>query len=369
MFFIVFLVALTFFCGTYLAYFLYMRNCAKRPWNLKIDHNFCPEVSILVPMYNEESNIESKLENLKAVSYPRERMEIIVVDDSSEDGSVKVVESFMERNPELGIKLVRQSPRGGKSVALNKALKVASKPIVIVSDADTLWPPKVLREALPYLSDPSVGAITGRGVGKGEEESWAIRAEHTYLEYVNLIRLGESKLHSTIRFEGGFCAFKREAFESFDCETGADDSGTALEVIQNGYRSILVPKAVFYASFPISLALRLKAKVRRANQLIGLWFKCLKLLLKRKLLLPKRIVVPEVTLFIINPIIFLILMIFGVIVVLNPLSPFGLAIILSVVCLLLFARRLFLEVFLDNFVLLYALIAHVFKRRYIAWES
>jgi len=366
---ILFLTALTFFCGSYLAYFLYMRVCARRPWNLEVDWGFCPEVSILVPMNNEESNIGSKLENLKSISYPKEKMEIIVVDDSSEDHSVEIVESFIERNPRLDVKLVRQSPRGGKSVALNRALKVASKPIVIVSDADTFWPPNILRDALPYLSDPRVGAVTGRGMNEDAEKSWVTRVEDTYLRLANLLRLGESKVHSTIRFEGGFCAYKREAFESFDCETGADDSGTALEVVQNGYRSILVPEAVFYTRFPARFIGKLRVKVRRANQLIGLWVRCLKLLLRGELLLPWKIAVPEVWLFVFNPLIFVVLTVLGVGMVLNPLSPFGLGILLSVVGLLLFARRVFIEVLVDNFVLLYALAGFLFRRRYISWKS
>jgi len=366
--FIVFLILLVSFCGTYLAYFLYMRKYAKKPWDIKIDRSFHPEISILIPVHNEESKVESKLENIKSISYPKEKMEIIVVDDASEDNSVEKVKHFMRRNPGLNIRLIRQTLRGGKSVALNKALAASTKPIIIVSDADTRWPPDILQEVLPYLSDPQIGAITGKGINENAEKSWVTRAENTYLQLANLLRLGESKIHSTIRFEGGFCAYKRDAFESFDCETGSDDSGTALGIVQRGYRSILVPEALFYTSFPASLVGKFRVKVRRANQLIGLWVKCLKLLLKRRILLPKRIVIPELVLFLFNPLIFLVLIVIGGVIVLNPFSPFGLAILMSIACLLLFARRIFIEVIMDNFVLLYALITFLFKQRYVAWE-
>jgi cellulose synthase/poly-beta-1,6-N-acetylglucosamine synthase-like glycosyltransferase len=169
---------------------------------------------------------------------------------------------------------------------------------------------------------------------------------------------------------GGFCAYKRGAFERFDCETGSDDSGTALEVVQKGFRAIMVPEAVFYTDFPTKIRDKFKIKVRRANQLFGLWFKCLRLMLRGELRLPKRIAVPEIILFIINPVIFVALIATVLIMlILSPLSPFSIAIILSVLILLVFARHVFIELLLDNLILFYALITFLLGRRFIAWEK
>ncbi|MEM3551479.1 MAG: glycosyltransferase [Candidatus Bathyarchaeia archaeon] len=333
-----------------------------------MNEGFEPEISILVPVHNEETNIESKLENIENVLYPKEKMEVIVADDSSDDGTADKVEGFMRKRSDLVIKLVRQNPRAGKSAALNKALPASTKPIVVVSDADTRWPPDILRKALPFLADPKVGAVTGRSVNVNVGESWVTRAEESYLQFANFVRLGESKIHSTIRFEGGFCAYKRDAFDLFDCETGSDDSGTALRVVSRGYRSILVPEAVFYTGFPPSLSAKFKTKARRANQLIGLWVKCLKLMVKGRLSLPKKIAVPEVVFFIFNPIIFLITTGSSIaLIVLNPFSSFSLAIIFSVLGLLVLARRVFIELFIDNVILAGGLVTYLFGRRYVAW--
>jgi cellulose synthase/poly-beta-1,6-N-acetylglucosamine synthase-like glycosyltransferase len=354
--------------GTYLVYFLYVRKYVYKPWNIRVDEGFEPEISILVPVHDEEANIEAKLENIENVLYPKEKMEIIVADDASNDGTVNKIEGFMQRHPSLNIKLVRQNPQAGKSAALNKALQVSTKPIVVVSDADTRWPPDILRKAIPYLADPSVGAVTGRGVNLNVGESWVTRAEESYLQLANFVRLGESKIHSTIRFEGGFCAYKRGAFDLFDCETGSDDSGTALKVVSRGFRTLLAPEVVFYTSFPSSLLEKFKVKVRRANQLICLWVKCLKLLFKGSLSLPKRIAIAEIALFVFNPIIFLILTASGIaLIVTSPFSPLSLAIIFSVLSLLVLARRLIVELFIDNVILAGGLVTFLFGRRYIAW--
>jgi cellulose synthase/poly-beta-1,6-N-acetylglucosamine synthase-like glycosyltransferase len=356
--------------GTYLAYFLHLRKYVGKTWDIKVDGKFEPEISILIPVHNEEANIESKLENVGNVLYSEEKMEVIVADDASNDNTVDKVESFMQKYPNLTIKLVRQNPRAGKSAALNKALQVSTKPIVIVSDADTRWPPDILRKALPYLADQNVGAVTGRGLNVNVGESWVTRAEECYLQLANFVRLGESKIHSTIRFEGGFCAYKRDAFDIFDCETGSDDSGTALKVVSRGYRTILAPEVIFYTSFPTSLFAKFKIKVRRANQLIGLWIKCLKLLFEGKLSLPKRIAVAEIVLFIFDPIVFLILMASGIaLIVTSPFSPLSLAIIFSVLGLLVLARRVFVELFINNIILISGLVTFLLGRRYFAWRK
>jgi len=365
---IVFLCSLSIFLGTYLVYFLYLRKYVGKAWDIKVDEKFEPEISILIPVHNEEANIESKLENIKNVLYPKEKIEIIIADDASNDSTVDKVEIFTRRNPNLTIKLVRQNPRAGKSAALNKALQVSTKPVVIVSDADTRWPPDILRKAMPYFADPNVGAVTGRSVNVNVGESWVTRAEESYLRLANFVRLGESKIHSTIRFEGGFCAYKRDAFDLFDCETGSDDSGTALKVVSRGFRTILVPEAIFYTSFPSSLFAKFKIKVRRANQLIGLWIKCLKLLFKGGFSLPKRIAMAEIALFIFNPIIFLILTASSIaLIVMSPFSLLSLAIIFSVLSLLVLARRIFVEFFINNIILAGGLVTFLFGRRYIAW--
>ena len=362
--------SLVIFTLTYVLFYGYVRINARKPWNLKIDNTYEPSVSILVPVHNEEENIEKKLENLQSVDYPKEKIEVIIVDDASEDSTVTKINAALERNLGFKMTLIKQEINHGKAVALNVALNFATAPIVIVSDADTTWPSDALKKAMPYLADPTVGAITGQGLNKQTNESWVTKSEDKYLQLTSSIRLGESKIHSTIRFEGGFCAYKRVAFRQFDCESGSDDSGTALEVIQHKYRTILAPDVLFYTTFPTSLKGKSKIKVRRANQLIGLWVKCLKSMFKRQLALPKRIVLPEVFLFIINPVIFLLLALSAIAtVLLFPFSYFSLMLLTATLGLLIFARHLFQEVVFDNLLLFYASVSYLFGRCYVAWKK
>lgn len=367
---LLFTLLFTLFVGIYGIYFVCVSVWSKKPWGIAIDNHFQSKVSILIPVHNEEKTIVDKLENIKSVDYPKENIEIIVTDDASDDDTLQRVKSFAELNSDLNIRVVKHDVRTGKSVALNRALPFSSNGVVIVSDADTQWPEDMFDKTLPYLVDSKVGAVTCRGVNRNRGETWVTKGEDTYLHFTNLIRLGESKLHSTIRFEGGFCAFKKKDFDRFDAETGSDDSGTALKVVQQGYRAIMAPDAVFYTAFPTHFADKLKTKARRATQLVSLWIKCSKLLFQRRLLLPKKIVIPELLLFILSPLILVALIVTTTLtILLSPFSLFALGILVFVGCLLLFARRAFIEVLVDNFVLFYALLSNVRGRHYTVWEK
>jgi len=358
------------FVGVYGIYYVCVRMWAKKLWGLVIDENFQPKISILIPVHDEEGTIVDKLTNIRSMKYPVENIEIIVADDGSCDHTLQKVENFVKLNPELKIRIVGPNERVGKSVALNRALPFSINDIVIVSDADTQWPEDLLQKTLPYLVDSKVGAVTCGGVNRNMGETWVTKGEDTYLHLTNLIRLGESKLHSTVRFEGGFCAFKKKAFDEFDAETGSDDSGTALEVVQRGYRAIMVPDTVFYTTFPTVFTQKLKTKARRATQLMSLWVKCSKLLFKRQLLLPKKIAIPEMLLFIFSPMILIGLIVTAIsVILLSPFSLFSLSILAIIGCLLVFARRAFVEIVIDNLVLFYALTSLLRGKRYTAWEK
>jgi len=356
--------------GGYGVYFAYVKFRAAKPWGLKIGEDFLPAVTILVPVHNEKGVIELKLENIAEVSYPKEKMEVVVADDASTDGTLAKVYEFKRRHSELNIKVVEQNPRVGKARVLNAALPVCANDVIVVSDADCFWHLDILRKALPYLSDPTVGAVTGSGIIENPDGSWVTRGEANYLGLSGLLRLGESKIHSTIRFEGGFCAYKRGAFKEFDCESGSDDSGTALYVVQNGFRTIFVPEARFMTKFPRDLKGKIRVKVRRANQLIWLWIKCLRLLLKRRLLLPKRIAISDMFLFVVNPVVFFALLLVTLVTAfVYPAFFIPLVIVLSLVCLVPTVRSYLVEVMLNNSILFYALVSCVRGKKFVAWEK
>lgn len=286
--------------------FICMKNAAKKPWQIKMNSDYRPKISILVPTYNEADIIHFKLKNLIKVKYPKNLMQIIIVDSNSQDQTLNIAKSFIEQHPESNIQILIESERRGKSAALNFALKKCEGDVVIISDADCFWPSDILEKALPFLADSNVGAISGPKVLLNAEDSWVTRTEDIYLTSSNIIRLGESKVCSTLLFEGGFSAYKREVLESFDpYNTGSDDCGSIITMAEKGYRAIIVSEARFYCAFPRAWKDKVSIKVRRANQLIRVFWNYLSLLLKGRIKIQKRIIIQYIITFFISPIMFL----------------------------------------------------------------
>lgn len=356
------------FLGFPSAYYLYMKKRATKPWGLNIDETYKPSVSILVPLRNEEKTVRFKLENLYKVKYPAEKVQIILVNDASTDKTLDEISEFLKSDHGLDIKVLNGTECAGKSNSLNFALKHATGDIIIVSDADCFWPPDILTKALPYLSDSNVGAIAGRESLLNPKQSWVTKSELFYNNSVHTIRRGESKVHSTIFFQGGFAAYKRAFLDEFDRET--DDSGTALNIVQENGRTLIIPEAFFYTVFPITWKNKIIVKMRRANQLQRIWIKCLKLLLKGRLILPKRIAIPEIFLHIFNPMVFVALMLATVFLfVEQPVTLLGFLLILLPISLVSKTRIPFIEMVQNNCILLAAMVTNTTKRRIKIWRT
>lgn len=352
--------------GTAFLIYILMMKSAKRPWRIRIDDHYKPKVSILVPTYNEEAVIRLKLENLTKVRYPRDLMEIIVVDSNSQDQTLNIVNDFVKQHPETNFKILKENKRRGKSAALNFALKNCEGEVVIVSDADCFWPSDILEKALPFLADPNVGAISGPKILLNPEESWVTKTEDFYLNSMNRVRLGESKVYSTLLFEGGFSAYKKEVLESFDpYNTGSDDCGTIVALAEKGYRAIFVPEARFYSAFPKSWREKIGIKLRRANQLVRVLWKYLCLLFKGRIKIPKRVIVQGILMYIINPIMFLALIVTSI----YLLFEFPYLSLIFLIFLIPYVNSYLFELIQNNLVLFISMIAVLVNKKFVVWKK
>jgi len=281
-----------------LAYYAYAKlKWLKRPWNLSIDENYKPKVTVIIPTYNESKLIEKKLDNIYEQDYPKELMEIIVVDSASTDGTPRLVEEWASRHKDVELKLVVESERRGKAFALNNALRYASGEVVVIADADALWPREALTKAVKWLSNPLVGGVSCLKKPLG---SSITSIEVGYRQYYNVLRVAESKAYSTPIFHGELAAFRKDLLEKvggFPTDIGADDSHTATKIALMGFRAIIpddlcveeiVPKEKYFSW-----------RIRRAQHLIQHFIKALRTKKAHRRL--KRVLLVEDYLHLVNP--------------------------------------------------------------------
>jgi len=225
--------------GTPLAYYAVAKRWLKMPWRIKPDPAYLPAVTVAIPTYNEARNIEEKLEDIYGQDYPRDRLEIIVVDSASRDGTAEKARWWAAAHPDSDVKVVEEPERRGKASALNTALAMARGDVFVITDADCRWPQKdALRRAVSWLADHAVGAVTCL---KKPAADGPAGVEASYRDRYNVLRLAESKKWATPIFHGELAAYKTELLRKiggFPLDIGADDSYTAAKIAAMGYRAI-----------------------------------------------------------------------------------------------------------------------------------
>jgi len=266
--------------GFPLTYYCYLKKqWLNRPWGVRGDSEYKPRVSIIVPTYNEANLVKQKLDNIASQDYPKDLVEIIVVDSASTDGTLEVVKEWIAGHRDVGAKLIEESVRRGKAHALNRALEDAMGEVVIITDVDSTWPSRdTLASALSWFSDPVVGAVTCLKV---PTRGGFIGVERGYRDYYNVVRLGESKRFSTPIFHGELAAFRRDLLvklNGFPVDIGADDSYTATLIAISGFRAIAVDNALCTELVPREGYHMWR--IRRAQHLIQHFIKALGLLSK-----------------------------------------------------------------------------------------
>ncbi len=342
-----------------------MKKNSKKPWNIKASAAYKPKVTIIVPTYNESNCIGSKLVNLVKLDYPRELMQIVFVDSNSNDGTMDIITDFVKQQSTFNFTVLSEKERKGKSAALNFALQYCTGDVIVVSDSDSYWYPDILEKTMPFLADPSVGAISGPKILLNPNQTWVTKTETLYLNSLNSRRLGESKLGSTLLFEGGFSAFKRNILTSFDqYNTGSDDNGTVIGLIENNQRTLFLPEAKFFTFFPETWKEKTSIKTRRANQIVRVYSKYASLLLKNRIKSSKGTVFQHVFFNIVSPFMFVGLLALSVLMVIG--FPYFLILLLI---LLVPNVALFLAESVQSYIILFFSILSVAAgKKFIIWK-
>lgn len=221
------------------------------------------DISIVIPTYNEEKVIVNKLNNTIHLNYPKDRMEIIVV-DCSNDNTVKFIEDWAKDHKDIKIILHHDDKRKPVVYATNKGISLASGEIIIRVDADSTLEKESLKRVMETFKDKKIGCVTGRPSPVGSTK------EKDYRDIGTKMQLLETKIDSSLISHGSFTAFRKNINVVIDERFGAEDSGISVKVRKLGFKSVLNPDIIFYEK--ISLKGREEQKIRRAASLISmLW--------------------------------------------------------------------------------------------------
>ena len=203
-----------------------------RPENAMTAVGYEPRVTVIVAAYDEEAVIERKIENLLALDYPRDRLQLIVASDGSSDDTVKRA---------ARADLVLDLPRGGKVRAQDQAVAHATGDIIVFTDANaTLAPDAIRRLVAHFADDPRLGYLCGQVRFTNESGE---NKEGLYWRYEMAIRELESTVGDVTAGNGALYATRRESYVVVDPRMGHDLS-FPFNMVKRGWRAKYAPGAL-----------------------------------------------------------------------------------------------------------------------------
>ncbi len=224
-----------------------------------------PRISVLVPMHNEEKVARQSLESILACEYPRELMEIIPIDDHSNDRTTEILDE-MAADHDVIRPLHRHEGLRGKPAALNDALLLASGEIILVFDADYMPGRGALRDLSISFKDPEVGAVMGRVVPVNTRTNLLTRL-------LDLERSGgyqvdqqaRHNLHLMPQYGGTVGGFRRDlalSFGGFDPRVLAEDTDLTYRLYIGGWKVVYANRVECFEEVPETWSVRSR-QIRR----------------------------------------------------------------------------------------------------------
>ena len=264
----------------YLGYPVLIKLLAGKGHPIAKDDSYQPKVSILIAAFNEEKDIADTIYNKLALDYPADKLEIIVVSDESEDRTDEIVQEIAAKQKEkafvipnsaqsgipnsdhsvilnsiqdplndtdqskgVSIRLVRQTPRAGKTAGLNLIAPQAKGDILVFSDANSLYERNALRYLVSNFADPKMGYVTGKMVYVTSDGSLIGDGCSSYMKYENWLRDRETDVGSIVGVDGGVDAIRANLFEQLRPDQ-LPDFVQPLKVAEKKYRVVYEEKAL-----------------------------------------------------------------------------------------------------------------------------
>lgn len=226
----------------------------------KISLDYYPTVAIIVPCYNEEKTVATTIDSLLNLEYPKDKIEIVVIDDGSIDNTWQELQRY-QNHPQIRI---FKKENGGKHTALNFGLERINSEFVGGLDADSSVHPEALKRILTCFYDEKIMAVAPSIIVREPKNliQFAQHAEYDMSHYNKKMLAIMNGINVT---PGPFSIFRREIFEKIGNYTKAhhtEDQEIAMRIHKNGYRIEHCPDAYVYTNSPNTVKKLYKQRTR-----------------------------------------------------------------------------------------------------------
>ncbi len=233
-------------------YYKYRRNCAQK----KAIFLNKPKVTIQLPMFNESYVAQRIIEATCKIDYPRDRLEIQVLDDST-DETVDIARETCERMQAEGhpvVLLHRENRQGYKAGALEEGLKVATGEFVVLFDADFIPPTDILDHLIDHFVDPKVGMVQARWEHINREQSYLTKAQAILLDgHFVIEHAARNRSGRFMSFNGTAGAWRKSCIADaggWQHDTLTEDLDLSYRAQMKGWKFVYLPQVTSPAELP-----------------------------------------------------------------------------------------------------------------------
>ncbi len=240
---------------------LYYRNRHKRPKPLGSFAEL-PAVTVQLPLYNEMYVVERLLDAVAGIRYPRDRFQIQVLDDSTDETQEickRKVEDLARRFPELEVEYIHRVDRSGfKAGALQNGLKTAKGEFVLIFDADFLPLPDILERSIDHFSDPRVAVVQCRWEHVNRDFSALTEVEALMLDgHFIMEHAGRNWSGRFFNFNGTAGLWRRAAIADagdWQHDTLTEDMDLSYRAQLRGWKFVYLPEIAAPAELPVEMS-------------------------------------------------------------------------------------------------------------------
>ncbi|HUS93502.1 MAG TPA: cellulose synthase family protein [Phycisphaerae bacterium] len=235
--------------------YLYYRNRRRVP---KAPRRFedLPPVTVQLPMFNELHVARRVIESTCRIDYPRDKLQIQVLDDST-DETVEIARAVVEelRREGFDIEYIHRDDRTGfKAGALANGLKTAKGEFVTIFDADFVPRPGILAESIHYFTDPKVCVVQTRWVHLNREDSMLTKAQAILLDgHFAIEHVARNRSERFMSFNGTAGTWRRAAIEDaggWQHDTLTEDLDLSYRAQLRGWKFVFLPELTAPAELP-----------------------------------------------------------------------------------------------------------------------
>src|SRR5579864_1801309 len=258
-YFVVLILLASYGLHRYILVYLYYKNRKNHTSEPATRFEDLPRVTVQLPMFNEQFVAERLIESVCKLKYPREKLDIQVLDDST-DETVEVVRNLVERYAALGHPITyhhRTNREGFKAGALAEGMKSATGEFIAIFDADFSPPPGILHQMVHYFTDAKVAVVQGRWTWINRHYSNLSEIEAILLDGHFVIEHGGRNFSGRFfNFNGTAGMWRRVANEEaggWQHDTLTEDTDLSYRAQLKGWKFVYAPDIICPSELPVEM--------------------------------------------------------------------------------------------------------------------